>query len=91
MTDEIPKFRSTAWFRIRGRGWLAEVPCDKIRDRENTGLVGKEVSINDELLFCIGVESNALGSPIREGERIGLLVCDIEDKYQEFCVARSRN
>lgn len=70
----LPEFHALEWARIRNRGFVAIVECDKERDREHTGLPGIDVLIDGELFHCTGVERHVPAFPIQPGERIGLLV-----------------
>ena len=74
-TRTTPVFASRGWYRVRGRGWTAMVHCDQERSRKpgESGLLGP-VIIDGERFECTGVESFALGTPLRKGEEIGLLV-----------------
>ena len=74
MSDAPPTFTASAWYRVKGRGWMASVECDVERDRGNPGLAGRLVIVDGEMFFCVGVERNMPLGPIRPGERIGLLV-----------------
>lgn len=75
--SDAPSFVSRGWFRLRGRGWVANVECDKERDRNNPGLSGVEVEIDGERFKCVAVERYMPATPIRKGEPIGLLVKEL--------------
>lgn len=77
MSDEIPSFVSRGWYRLRGRGWVVSVACDRERPRANSGLVNQRVRVDGEDFVCFGVEMFMPGYPIRQGEMIGLLVKEI--------------
>lgn len=72
--EPVANFASKGWYRVRGRGWVAMVYCDRERDRGNAGLAGEIVGIDGEFFKCLGVESWPKGGSIRQGEEIGLLV-----------------
>jgi hypothetical protein len=72
--SEMPFFTSQGWYRLRGVGWAAAVPCDRVRDRQNPFPIGTIVKIDGEEFEVIGVERHLLGGPIRKGEVIGLAV-----------------
>ena len=73
-----PVFASRGWYRVRGRGWTAMVHCDQERSRkpQESGLLGLVV-IDGETFECIAIESYALGTPLRKGEDIGLMVREV--------------
>lgn len=77
--SEIPTFKATEWRRDKGRGWTASVACDRERDRDKHGLIGK-VEIDGEIFECVGVERFMPRRPIAKGEVIGLLVREIHEK-----------
>lgn len=63
------------WYRVKGRGWLTQVPLDRdVHDEKFEHLVGKRVLIDGELFECAGVERFAHMPPFLAGEMIGLLV-----------------
>jgi hypothetical protein len=75
MSEEIPSFVSTGWFRVRGKGWVAQTTSDRERPRDNgSELTGELVSIDGEIFRCKGVERHPVYRPIAKGENIGLLV-----------------
>lgn len=77
MSDEqMPSFKDATWARVKGRGWIAYVKCDRERDRYDTGLIGK-VEINGEVFECVGCEVFCLGTPLWEGESMGLIVREV--------------
>jgi len=55
---------------------MAGVRCDRKRERYDTGLIGK-VEIDGEIFECIGCQVFATGTPLHEGEAIGLLVREV--------------
>lgn len=54
------------------------VHCDQERSRkpQESGLLGLVV-IDGETFECIAIESYALGTPLRKGEDIGLMVREV--------------
>ena len=72
--SDIPMFASKGWYRVRGRGWVAVIYCDRERDRADSGLAGAPVYVDGEQFMCLAVECHPKGGPIRQGEEIGLLV-----------------
>lgn len=71
--NHIPTFSSVNWYEY-DRGPLAEVRCDRERDRANIGLAGGRVIIDGKQFECIAVEIMPKGGPVMQGELIGLLV-----------------
>ena len=55
-------------------GTLLMVHCDIETPRDKSGLFGRVVEWNGERYAIAGVEAFALATPIRAGERIGILV-----------------
>lgn len=74
--EQIPSFKSMEWIRDKGWGWQATVECDRERDRDNPGLIGK-VEIDGEIFECIGCSRFMPRRPIRKGELIGLVVREV--------------
>ena len=79
---EIPTFKSAegSWSCASGTigQWsfiVFDVECDRERPRDDPGLRHQIVRIDDREYKCLSVLSKALGeTPIRKGERIGILV-----------------
>lgn len=74
-----PHFKVLEWFRIKGRGWLALVECDRERPRDGSDLKGSIVQIDGERFVVVGIDRDMPAYPIRQGERIGLLVSPKEE------------
>lgn len=71
--DDIPSFTSVGWWYWKQ--WpVAYVPCDRERDRQNTGPPGAEVVIDGRHYRVIAVERHMPLTPIKPGEIIGLMV-----------------
>lgn len=66
-------------FTLKGRGtvYAVEAPCTF--ERSLAGLIaalGTPIKIDGKMLEPIGMESYALATPVRVGEKIGILVRD---------------
>lgn len=71
-------FTSTGpWIRVKGRGFMAIVECDLVRNRDDPGLVGERVIIDDEEFIVAYVEAFRPTRPIAKGESIGLVVKEV--------------
>lgn len=58
--------------------------CELPRTYENLrDLIGAEVVLDGRLVECIGVEAFAHMPPFRQGERVGIVYKEIEDKSTE--------
>ena len=68
------EFASKQWTLLPGRGWMAIVPCDQERPRDNPGLVGQRVLIDGQEYVVQAVGRHLPAYPIRKGELIDLLV-----------------
>jgi hypothetical protein len=74
LVAEPPAFVCVSWHLVREPIWLALVECDRERPRMQTGLPGRYVLIDGKRFRCISVESESSREPIRQGERIGVVV-----------------
>lgn len=74
---ELPSFKSIAFERLYVKNeyhWYAAVPCDQERPRDNPGLTGQIVLVDDQKYLCKGVERHMPAFPVHDGETIGLLL-----------------
>ena len=76
VTEETPRFHAVRWERLKG-AFCAIVLCDKERPRDESGLVGVLVLIDDESFECIRVWAHKPGFPMWPGEEIGLEVREV--------------
>lgn len=74
---EPPQFTSLGWFRLETRGRCAVVECDIERPRDDCGLIGKPIIIDQETFVCTAVERRMIAAPIQPGERISLWVKEL--------------
>ena len=66
-------YKSLDSYEIKGRGTVFMVENDKDRQTDNTGLIGKVVTIDNVFYKVKGVESKCMLT-IRKGDLIGLLI-----------------
>lgn len=73
------KLTSIDVFQVKDRGTVYAVKAPCAFERSLTGLIaafGDPLEIDGKIFKPVGMESYALGTPVRAGETIGILVWD---------------